>query len=276
MTSKKNLITLLGVAFVVAIIATGLFYGLVVNRLNDAAMASRDTVVVAARSLAPGRVLSAQDLVVQRSSEVDSLVNGFASPERLTGLVVLSPIGEGEPIERTAVASETSSRGAALGVPAGMRAVSVHVADSTGVVQLLQGGQRVDAQVVSQRGGNGLITVRTVLQNLEVLRVEEEAEASEGRPMLPVVTLLATPEEADALAVADAEARIRLLLRHPLDPEITARESVQLSEILRNPPKQEPRGPQVTRSAPGNEGTPTGRAVETASSRPGAAGDSAK
>jgi pilus assembly protein CpaB len=253
MTSKKNLITLLGIAFVVAIIATGLFYGLVVNKLNDNAAASRDTVVVAAKNLEPGHELTPADVKAVPRASVDALVSGFETPERVSGLVVMVPIAAGGGIDKTMVASATSSLGGALGVPAGMRAVSIHVADSTGVVQLLQTGHRVDAQLVTHGGRNDVVSVRTVLQNLEVLRVEEEGEATEGRPMLPVVTLLATPEEADVLAVADAAARLRLLLRHPLDPELTDRSSVALAGVLRNPPKQEPRGPSVTRTTPSKE-----------------------
>ena len=229
--------TLLGIAFVVAIIATGLFYGLVVSKLKSAEAAKRDTIVVAAQDLAPGHVLAPNDVTIVPRGTVDVLANGFESPTDVAGLVVMSPVSGGAPLERASLASPDSPRGAALGIPPGQRAVSVHVADSTGVVRLLQPGHRVDAQLVTAgRGRQG--TLRTMLQNLEVLRVEEEPEASEGRPILPVVTLLATPEEADALAVADAEARIRLLMRHPLDDELTARESVGIDGVFRNPPRQ--------------------------------------
>jgi Flp pilus assembly protein CpaB len=107
-----------------------------------------------------------------------------------------------------------------------------------------------------------------MLQNLVVLRIEEEPEASEGRPVLPVVTLLATPEEADALAVADAEARIRLLMRHPLDDELTERQSVALEGVFRNPPKQERRegGVSVSKTPTPDKGD-DGRPLETAARR---------
>ncbi len=237
MNNKKNLITLLAVAFVVAVLATALFYGLVVNKLSDAAQANRDQVALAVRDLAPGERLGADAVKWAPRSEVDVLVDGFHSAEELAGLAVAMPIREGEVIERRMLVSEDSRAGAALGISPGLRAVSVHVADSTGLVQLMGPGHRVDVQVVTEdRRGN--IVLRTILQNLEVLRVEAEPEASEGRPMLPVVTLLATPEEADAVAMADAAARMRLLLRHPLDSELTKRPALALSEVLSNPPKQ--------------------------------------
>jgi Flp pilus assembly protein CpaB len=237
MDNKKNLISLLAIAFVVAVLATALFYGLVVNKLNDAAEANRDQVAVAARDLAPGERIAPDDVKWVSRSDVDALVDGVHSERELLGLSVGMPVREGEALERRALVAENSKRGAALGIAPGLRAVSVHVADSTGLVQLMNAGHRVDVQLVSENG-RGTTTLRTILQNLEVLRVEKEAEASENRPVLPVVTLLATPEEADALAMADAAARIRLLLRHPLDTELTERSTLALAEVLSNPPKQ--------------------------------------
>jgi len=264
MTNKKNLITLLGIAFVVAIIATGLFYGLVVSKLEKAGKVE-DSVVVAAHALKPGEVLVPSDVNLVPRSTVDALAEGFHSTAQVAGLVVMSPVATGMPLERSMVASKESRRGAALGIPPGLRAVSVHVADSTGVVRMLQSGNRVDAQVVTEGMRRGTKALRTILQDLEVLRVEEEPEASEDRPVLPVVTLLATPDAADALGVADAGARIRLVMRHPLDDQITDREPVALSAVFKNPPKPARRGEPA--SAESSSGPASAQAVETAQKR---------
>ena len=42
---KKNLVPLLGIAFVVAIISTGIFYGLFVGKLKSATIAPGSTVL---------------------------------------------------------------------------------------------------------------------------------------------------------------------------------------------------------------------------------------
>jgi len=249
MADRKNLLMLLGVAFGVAILATALFYGLVANQFSKAMEARTEVVVVAKRDLGPGEVIGAADVGTVPRHEADPLADGFRSIEDVTGLVVVTPVRQGEVLERGKLASKESAHGAALGIPAGLRAVSVHVADSTGVVKLLQPGHRVDVQIVSEvrnRRQVRQVKLRTVLQDLEVLRVEPEPEASEGRPVLPVVTLLATPEEADVLAVADAAARVRLLLRHPLDSEITERREIELTTVFRRPPA--PRGRAQARS----------------------------
>ncbi|MCW5977225.1 MAG: hypothetical protein KIT09_04070 [Bryobacteraceae bacterium] len=176
MGTRKELFTLLGVAAAVAVLSTGLFYGLVVNRLQESAETAE------------------------------------AQAER---------------------------PGDALGIPSGMRAVSVHVVDSSGVVRLLRPGHRVDVQMVYSLAGNPPGTaLRTVAQNLEVFRSDDGAPGE--RPSAPVVTLLARPDEADALGLADTAARIRLLLRHPKDAEISERKSLELTALTAARPDEKP------------------------------------
>ena len=58
---KKNLVPLLGIAFVVAIVSTGIFYGLFVGRLKTAS-APAPSIVVAARNLDRGASLQSADV----------------------------------------------------------------------------------------------------------------------------------------------------------------------------------------------------------------------
>jgi Flp pilus assembly protein CpaB len=115
-----------------------------------------------------------------------------------------------------------------------MRAVSIHVTDSTGVLALLRSGQKVDVQVVTGRGDKGDTLVRTALEGLKVLSVTPQAELSSQGAQLPVVTLLANPREADILALADSGARVRLTLRNPLDEETRNRSTVGLPGVMRS------------------------------------------
>jgi Flp pilus assembly protein CpaB len=132
----------------------------------------------------------------------------------------------------THLASEQSGGGA--GVPAGMRAISVHVTDSTGVLALLRSGQTVDVQVVVGRGNAGGTEIRTALENLKVLSVITTPEQGSQGQNLPVVTLLAKPAQADMLALADSGARVRLTLRNPLDEETRSHGTLSLDSIMRS------------------------------------------
>jgi hypothetical protein len=110
-----------------------------------------------------------------------------------------------------------------------MRAVSVRASDSSGVLRLLRPGNRVDVQVVASVHG-AEPSLRTVLQNLEVLSID--AAESGGRSGAPVVTFLATPAEADQLGLADSAARIRLLLRNPLDRGAGSRPRLSMAGLF--------------------------------------------
>jgi Flp pilus assembly protein CpaB len=109
------------------------------------------------------------------------------------------------------------------------------VTDSTGVLALLKSGQKVDVQVVVGRGtGKDATTeVRTALEGLSVLTVTPQPEQSSQGQMLPVVTLLAKPGDADVLALADSGARVRMTLRNPLDGATRSRSTMTLGAVMR-------------------------------------------
>jgi Flp pilus assembly protein CpaB len=227
---KNNLLKFWGIAFVVAIIATGVFYGLFVSKMSSNT-GSGKMLVVAAKALKPGTVLQATDgkLVPWLGDQIPK--GAFGNTSDIAGKTVFDTIGENEPIFESRLA--TAGSGGGSGVPSGMRAVSVHVTDSTGVLALLRSGQKVDVQVVTGRGDKGDTLVRTALEGLKVLSLTPQAELSSQGATLPVVTLLASPHEADVLALADSGARVRLTLRNPLDEETRNRSSIALPGVMR-------------------------------------------
>jgi pilus assembly protein CpaB len=225
---KDNYYKLLGIAFVVAIVATGIFYGLLAPKLNSTTPGKM--VVVAAKSLKPGTVLQSSDVKLMTWPQPDLPNGAFESVDQVAGKAVFDWIDEGEPVFASRLATEQSAGGS--GVPSGMRAVSVHVTDSSGVIALLRSGQRVDVQVVTGRGENHDTTVRTALEGLQVISVSAAEQGSQGAT-LPVVTVLANPAQADVLAAADSGARVRLTLRNPLDPESGSRAALTLGTVMR-------------------------------------------
>jgi pilus assembly protein CpaB len=224
---KNNMLKLLGIAFVVAIVSTGIFYGLFVNKLSSST-GSGKTIVVAAHPLKSGAVLAAADVKTIQWPGVHTPKGTFETPDQVIGKTVFDAIGEEELVSDTHLASAKSGGGS--GVPEGMRAVSIHVTDSSGVVGMLRAGQKVDVQVVLGKSGSET-TVRTALEDLQVLNVQPPEGSSQG-PILPVVTLLAAPAQADVLAAADSGARVRLTLRNPLDDGTRTNSPVSLGTVV--------------------------------------------
>jgi Flp pilus assembly protein CpaB len=225
---KNDILKFLGIGLIVAIVATGMVYGLFVNRLTSSP-GSGKTLVVAAKTLKAGTQLQAADLKTI-PWPAEQLPTGFyGNIDQVTGSTVFDPIGAGEPVVTSHLASDRSAGGA--GIPEGMRAVSVHVTDSTGVLALLRAGHKVDVQVVVRQKES--TEERTALEDLLVLSVQPQAEASSQGVTLPVVTLLAKPADADVLAWADSGARVRLTLRNPLDEGTRSRAPLSLDAVMR-------------------------------------------
>ncbi len=146
-------------------------------------------------------------------------------------MTILQAVQQNEPILEDRVASRDAKSGqGAGGVPSGMRAVSIRVAESSGVVGLLRPGTKVDVQAVSHRDNS--TDLRTILQNVEVLAVSPQPEPVPGNQMLPVVTVLTRAQDADLIALADSGARIRLALRNPLDDGTAPRRSMGLASVF--------------------------------------------
>ncbi len=128
------------------------------------------------------------------------------------------------------------------GVAAGMRAISIRVSESSGLMGLLRTGSRVDLQAVSDR--NGAAELRTILQNVEVQRVSPQLEpVGNSRQPVPVASVLVPAQYADLIALADSGARLRITLRNPLDEGTAPRHALGLASVFSSAAVSEPQRP---------------------------------
>ena len=225
---KKNMVPLLGIAFIVAIVSTGVFYGLFAGKLRSSSELPGHAIVVAARDLDRGTVLQSSDL---RVSEIQgALAGSFSKPEDASGDTLLTAMKANEPLLEERVTPRISESARAAGpVPNGMRAITMHIFQSESVLGMLRAGSRVDLQAVSDK--NAGTELRTVLENVRVLEVSP-ADANGNRPAGAAVTVLISARDADMVALADAGSRIRLALRNPMDEETTPRRSISLAGLF--------------------------------------------
>jgi len=223
---NKRFVGVLIFAFVVASGASLLLYRLLLNRPQQANAAEvTEQLVLAQRDIEVGTVLKEEDV---KLTDWPSAVPAGAvrKPQDVIGRGVVAPIFAKEPIIETRLAHKGAGGGLAAMIPPGMRAVAVRVNEVVGVAGFVVAGMRVDVLISGNRPGGdaamGTVT-RTLLQNLEVLSAGQDFKKdAEGKPVLvQVINLLATPDQAEQLSLAAAQTQLQLVLRNPLDHDVT-------------------------------------------------------
>ncbi len=207
----------------------------------SASPASR-SVVVAARDLAPGVPLVAEDLALEAVPEaLLAAGDSYADPEDLLGATPLERVLAGEVVRVERLTGEGANSTLNGLIAPGARAVTVLTDRAAGVGGLLRPGDRVDVIVTIRPDTNALgadWVTETVLQGVRVLAVdddvlgaqsteEEQETARSSRAPRPssrkvLVTLEVLPDEAEKMALGTSRGDIHLSLRSRDDDEILA------------------------------------------------------
>jgi len=247
--SESRSRTLFIAAVIISAIAAVLLFVALQNRGGDGAATAAATtdVVVAATNIDANTMLTADLLEVRAVSVDDALAGAYATTDAAIGLPARYPIQKGEQVTTGKLGLEaiTDEKDLALVLDAGQRAVAIEVSEITSVGGLLLPGNFVDLIAVLDGGEEGLGDNKavTVLQNIEVLAVAQEAqepipavgtggvgdEASgtgvrgqrpdevERQPGARTVTVAVTPQEAQLLGLlqmldSSSERGIELML----------------------------------------------------------------
>jgi pilus assembly protein CpaB len=233
---NKRLLFVLGSAAVF-----GLLAAVSVSRyLSDAQASARNmnNVVVAKVDIPLGTKIEAEQLsTVQFPS--DAIPEGaFTDARKLVGRVTVVAVAARETLTDFKLAPEGSQGGLSAVIPAGYRAMTVKVDDVIGVAGFLQPGTMVDVLTVIDPPGNNISSnpiSKIVLQNVKVLasgqnldkpKDEREAEA------VKAVTLQVTPDQAEKLALASTEGKLRLVLRNMIDQDDEQTEGADKRSLL--------------------------------------------
>ena len=222
---NRRLLSILLSAFVIAAGCSYLVYRVVGKRLTTT-QSKTTRVIVAAGDIKLGSVLRDADLTTTEMA--GALPKGvLLKRENAVGRGVISDLYEGEPILESRLAAVGSGGGLAATIRQGMRACAVKVDDVVGVAGFVTPGMRVDVLISGNPPGlansNEGTQVKTLLQNIEVLSAGLNIQKDgEGKPQqVQVVNLLVTPEQAESLSLASNQTRIQLILRNPLDTQLS-------------------------------------------------------
>jgi len=275
MSGNRKFLGVLIFAFVVATLGGILTFNFVMGRSQRATAAAPTVqIVVAAHDLEVGSVLREQD--VQLASWPGAVPAGATGHQQdVVGRGVLMTMYAKEPVIDSRLAPKGAGGGLAVMIPKGMRALAIQVNEVVGVAGFVVPGMHVDVLISGAGpGGTGTLGMlsRTLLQNIEVLSAGQDFKKdAEGKPIpVQVVNVLVTPEQAEVLSLASNQTTIRLVLRNPLDREVSKTPGTALKYLfdggVRARPVETPAG-EVKQERAG-VGPRIGPAVVTAQAAP--------
>lgn len=232
----RRFLTVLAVSLVFALVVSAVFYQMTARAgggSKASAAVEMKEIVLATRPLGVGLTVKREDLKISKIP-ADAFPKGaFSKVEEVIDRPVISNVLIDEPLAEGRLAARGSGLGLAPIIPVGMRAVSVRVNDVAGVAGFVLPGMRVDVLVTGRPpSADGTVTT-TCLQNILVLSAGQTIQPdSRGQAMpAPTVTLLATPEQAETLTLANSEGRIQLVLRNGSDHAIEKPPGREIAEL---------------------------------------------
>jgi pilus assembly protein CpaB len=194
-------------------------------------------VVTAALSIPFATKVEGRHLKLTEIPEGVLPAGAFTAVEDVEGKVSTTSIGRGEILVAERFAAHTRGSTLAALVAPNMRAVTVRVDDVIGVGGFLLPGNTVDVVSARKNRDQRAIT-ETILKNIKVLAVDQDAATEENEPVIVrAVTLEVTPKDAEKIVKARTEGSIQLTLRNPEEEEIVPPKPVKRVVRARAPRK---------------------------------------
>lgn len=196
-------------------------------------------VLVAARDIVPGTVLTQDDLkwepwpetakqdrFIIQPVQVEGQAAGKDPQQDFINMIARREIKTGEPMNHDMVIKQGDSGVTAANLAKGMRAITINVTPPQGVAGLILPNDHVDVieniavrDIVGLQGWRDVVlkyTAETIMRNVRVVAINQKLshDAKEGvAEPGNLVTLEVTPDQAERLVVAEQLGTMRLTLR---------------------------------------------------------------
>jgi pilus assembly protein CpaB len=162
----------------------------------------------------------------------------FTTSEAIKDRVVLVDVKRNELLLESKLAPiGTTGGGVAAVTDVNKRAMSVKVDDVIGVAGFIKPADRVDVMVTiePEAGKQGHSIAKMILENVKVLaagtQMERKGKDEEPKPV-QVITVEVDVEEAEKLALASNQGKLRLALRNPLNSERVLTKGANVGALL--------------------------------------------
>src|SRR5574341_723338 len=171
----------------------------------------------------------------------------FTSLEAIKDRVLLVDMKRNELVLESKLAPlGTTSGGVAAVTDVNKRAMSVKVDDVIGVAGFIKPADRVDVMVTiePEAGKQGNTIAKMILENVRVLAAGTQMERKgkdEEPKQVQVITVEVDVEEAEKLALASNQGRLRLALRNPLNSERVLTKGANVGALMNSFRQQAPK-----------------------------------
>jgi pilus assembly protein CpaB len=175
--------------------------------------------VAITKKMEAGVMLAAGDVQLIKWPSGVPLEGAFTREEDVIGRILLYPLSAGEPLLERQLSAPGSNAGLSGKIPEGMRALSLKSDQVVGVAGYLLPGTHVDVLVTFHTPSSPDPITLTVLQDAEILTAGQKMQPDpEGKAStVDVVTILATPQDAEKVVMASAQGTVHFILRNGSD-----------------------------------------------------------
>ncbi|HXG02382.1 MAG TPA: Flp pilus assembly protein CpaB [Candidatus Binatia bacterium] len=254
---RRRFVLIIALASVIGLLASLTVYR-VVSQAARAGGEQTELIVVADKNIGLAETVTRQHVRLVAWPKASVPPGAVRTLEEAEGRVVRSSILAGEPIIEGKLAPQLAGKGGIMPmlVPEGQRGVTIKLDDALRESGFLLPNSRVDVLVsMPKQPGSQEKIAKVILQDVTVLAAGQTVEIRDNRPVTSTtVTLAMTPEQAERLAVAQAEGKLMLVQRNLRDNQLVrtpgATPASLLSEVPPAPPKARPRPTVLARSTP--------------------------
>jgi len=239
-----------GFALVLAFVTSILVFSWMQNEKNRLMAApilvKHPQVVVANADLAWGTKLTPEMMQMQELPAGVLPEGHFTNLEAMKDRVLLVDMKRNELLLESKLAPVGATGGVAAVTDMNKRAMSVKVDDVIGVAGFIKPADRVDVMVtIEPENGKGHTVSKMILENVKVLAAGTQMERKgkdEEPTQVQVITVEVDVEEAEKLALASTQGRLRLALRNPMNSERVLTKGANVGALLSSfRPKQAPK-----------------------------------
>lgn len=199
-------------------------------------------IVVATKDIKPKERITADQVEVKKVPEEMAHFEAAARLDQVVGFFAKDAILSGEQILVPKLIKGFEDYGIVIKIPAGYRAMTVPVDQVVSVAGFIRPGDYVDVVAGFNEMVMGENIARVILQNVLVLATDQDLSEDKRDPVveLKTVTVAVTLEEAEKLALALDQGKVRIVLRPIESTEVEPTDPLTAQQMLKEMKKDQP------------------------------------